>query len=586
MGETIMTELANTTSQSYQLSPEQMRDAELAVQRINVFERRYGADVLKLACHAAFPMALTSELVYCLRENFDDLQNVPWVAAADVLLSGLCQPIGNDLYEMHAAVRIELLKRLREQFGDLRVLDLEALMGDYILTQLNLEAETAEAQERSSRERSRILGDRSRWTTLCCLRPGIVRQTIEQEVRRIWTAGEASERERLHLSAMLESYGALLPGEPILLEWAEQVEMGEAPTSSWDNWAAELGITLVSKAVRVSRIRFEGEVVEPEGEVDPNALRRFEFDVVTVDERGDEASRETQAASYFFEPLGVGVPPLELVAIPGGRFEMGSPKQEKERSNDEGPQHWVDVPPFFMGKYLITQVQWRFVAEQLPQIQRKLTPAPSRFEGDDRPVEQVSWLDVQEFCARVSQMAGRTCRLPTEAEWEYACRAGTTTPFHFGATISPQFANYDGNYTYDRGKKGQYQEETVAVGSFGVTNTFGLYDMHGNVRQWCEDHWHDNYEGAPKNGSAWIDLKAKENALRVLRGGSWLYDPMYCRSASRYWSAARFHNDDIGFRVVYSPVSTLLFVRADEFKDSSGVPGRVQPYSSDAPLHS
>jgi formylglycine-generating enzyme required for sulfatase activity len=307
---------------------------------------------------------------------------------------------------------------------------------------------------------------------------------------------------------------------------------------------------------------------------------------VTVNERGDETSRETQAASYFLEPLGSGVPPLELVAIPGGDFLMGSPKQEKERLDSEGPQHRVDVPPFFMGKYPITQVQWRFVAEQLPQIQRELTLDPSRFKGKDRPVDHVSWLDAQEFCARVSLMAGRTCRLPTEAEWEYACRAETTTPFHFGETISSQFANYDGNRTYDRGKKGQYRKETVPVGSFGVANTFGLYDMHGNVYEWCEDHWHDNYEGAPENGSAWIDLKAEGNASRVRRGGSWLYLPGYCRSAYRDGFTAVYRNDShFGFRVVYSPASTLQFVRAGEFKDSSGVPGRVQPYSSDAPLH-
>jgi formylglycine-generating enzyme required for sulfatase activity len=585
-----MTELAKLnwgaeSSQSYQRSPEQMRDAELAVQRINVFERRYGADVLRLACHAAFPMALTSELVYCLRENFDDLQNVPWVAAADVLLSGLCQPIGHDLYEMHAAVRIELLKRLKTDFGDQRVRELEALMGDYILTQLGLEEATADTQGRSSRERSRILGDYSHWTTLCCLEPGKVRRAIEREVQRIWTGGE---RERLHLSAMLESYGALLPGEPILLEWAEQVEMGEAPSSTWDDWAEELGITLVPKVPKVARIRFEDEAREPEEALDPNLLRQFEFDVVTVDVRGDESRRETKTASYFVEPLGTGVPPLELVAIPGGDFLMGSPQQEKQRSDAEGPQHRVEVPPFFMGKYPITQVQWRFVAEQFPQVQQELNPDPSRFKGSDRPVERVSWLDAQEFCARVSIFAGRTCRLPREAEWEYACRAGTTTPFHFGATISTKLANYNGSYTYDQGKKGQYRKETIPVGDFEVANAFGLYDMHGNVWEWCEDHWHDNYEGAPNDSSAWIDLKAKKNSSRVLRGGSWIDDPWGCRSAGRDKDTAnyRFNDNGLGFRVIYSPASNLQFVRADEFTDSSGVPGRVQPYSSDAPLHS
>ncbi|MFM6266048.1 MAG: formylglycine-generating enzyme family protein, partial [Dolichospermum sp.] len=179
---------------------------------------------------------------------------------------------------------------------------------------------------------------------------------------------------------------------------------------------------------------------------------------------------------------------------------------------------------------------------------------PSRFKGDGstsltnhRPVEQVSWHDAVEFCARLSNYTKRPYRLPSEAEWEYACRAGTTTPFHFGDTITTELANYDGNYTYGDGPKGVYRGETTEVGSFKIANEFGLYDMHGNVWEWCQDDWHNNYEGAPTDGSAWISNNAK--SYKLLRGGSWSYNPGYCRSAYRNYYGAGFGNRSYGFRV-------------------------------------
>jgi hypothetical protein len=281
---------------------EQQQEQELALPRIQTFERRYGREALKLACHAAFPMALTGELVYCLRENFAGLEEVPWYSAADVVLSGLCRSIGHDLYEMSGTVRMELLRRLKEEFGEQRILELEKFMGDYILVQLGLEGAQAKALGKKSWERSRVLGDRPHWTTLCCLQPGEVKKAIEQEVRRIW--GDDDERARLHLSTMVESYGALLPGEPILLQWSEQVAFGDALSSSWDDWARQYDIELVPQAVQVSWLEFEDEVGEQEAAVDPNLLRDFEFTVVTVDERGVENSRVQQSAKYFMEPLG------------------------------------------------------------------------------------------------------------------------------------------------------------------------------------------------------------------------------------------------------------------------------------------
>jgi formylglycine-generating enzyme required for sulfatase activity len=523
-------------------------ELELARERITVFERRYGKLALDLACHAAFPMTLTAELVYCLRENFPDLAEVPWSAAADVLLSGLCQSIGYDLFEMNGVVRAESLEQLKNKFGRQRIWDLGTWMEGYILEQLALDYPR-------NRGRERVQHVVSNWTALCSLNRTEGRAKIEQEIRRMWA--DLTDRERLYLSSMVESFGEMF-GEPILLTWAEQIDRGEMISSASPNadWATAEGITLMPQVVQVATIRFAGdEPLVVEINRDPNLLREFEFVVVTVDRRGKEQQRETMRSFYFEEPLGNGVPPLELVAIPGDEFLMGSPKNEVERRASESPQHLVKVPPFFMGKYPVTQVQWRLVAGW-PKVQIELEPNPARFKGDDLPIERVSWLEAQEFCARVSQSAGRICRLPTEAEWEYACRAGTTTPFHFGKTISTDLANYDGKYVYGQGKKGVYRNETISVGSFGVANAFGLYDMHGNVWEWCADHWHDSYQGAPKDGTAWIDKKAKDNAPRILRGGSWFSDPGHCRSACRVRLDADDLNDYYGFRVVYSRART------------------------------
>jgi formylglycine-generating enzyme required for sulfatase activity/HEAT repeat protein len=249
---------------------------------------------------------------------------------------------------------------------------------------------------------------------------------------------------------------------------------------------------------------------------------------------------------------------LDLVNIPAGNFLMGSPADEASRDwyvsyyddtrgKDVEAQHRVTVPAFSMSQSPITQAQWRFVAG-LPKVNRDLDPDPASAKGENRPVETVSWYDAMEFCARLSQHTGKTYRLPSEAEWEYACRANTTTPFHFGDTLSTEFANYDGNYTYGAGRKGVFRQKTTEVGSFGVANQFGLSDMHGNVWEWCLDHWHPSYENAPTDGSAWEENG--DDRYRLLRGGSWFNSPDDCRSAYRYRSTPYVQDNVIGFRVV------------------------------------
>ena len=188
-----------------------------------------------------------------------------------------------------------------------------------------------------------------------------------------------------------------------------------------------------------------------------------------------------------------------MVAIPGSTFTMGSPKSEEVSTDRERPQHNVAVSPFFMGKYPVTQGQWRAIASRADlKVNLDLDPEPSYFKEPyqdidrwQRPVQKVNWCQAVEFCERLSKLTGRNYRLPSEAEWEYACRAGTTTPFYFGETITPELANYCGNYTYGEGPIGEYRNQTTPVGQFSA-NGFGLYDMHGNVWEWCADEWNGN----------------------------------------------------------------------------------------------
>lgn len=281
---------------------------------------------------------------------------------------------------------------------------------------------------------------------------------------------------------------------------------------------------------------------------------------------------QDRSAQFFTEDgleLAADQTPLEMVLIPAGEFMMGSPADEQGRDvygrwnesyqdiDVEGPQHLVTVPSFFMGKYPVTQAQWRAVVA-LPQVKQELDSDSANFKGDNRPVEQVSWHDAVEFCARLQKHTGKPYRLSSEAEWEYACRAHTTTPFHFGESITTNLANYRGtdqeyegktySGAYGDGPHGEFREETTDVGSFEIANAFGLYDMHGNVLEWCLDHWYDTYEGAPTDGRAWIS--SGESKERVLRGGSWNLNPGNCRSAFRGDLSPGYRSSFVGFRVV------------------------------------
>jgi formylglycine-generating enzyme required for sulfatase activity len=272
--------------------------------------------------------------------------------------------------------------------------------------------------------------------------------------------------------------------------------------------------------------------------------KEFGFDVITVNSQGKETKREYSRAEFFKQDLGNNIS-LEMVPISGGNFMMGAAQNEANASSDEYPQHPVNIAAFSMAKYPITQAQWEAI----------MGNNPSHFKGANRPVENVTWHEAQEFCQRLSQETGKTYRLPSEAEWEYACRAKTTTAFHFGETITADLANYDASNTYGNGPKGTYRQQTTDVGSFSP-NAFGLYDMHGNLYEWCADRWHQNYNGAPTDGSVWESGGNTE--LRLIRGGSWVSYPWNCRSANRFRGGLDSQDRFYGFRVVSSPSAWTL----------------------------
>ena len=281
-------------------------------------------------------------------------------------------------------------------------------------------------------------------------------------------------------------------------------------------------------------------------------LQRITLDkeAVDVDDWGTIVKTYPVTVDTFVEDLGNGVT-FTMVQIPTGTFMMGQTDAEKEELirqagdnyqywyEDELPRHQVTISSFFMGMVTVTQALYEAVMQE----------NPSYFEGSDRPVDRVSWHDAIAFCQKLSERTGKDYRLPSEAEWEYACRAGTITPFHFGATLTTQIANYRGDSTYGNGPKGEWRQQTTPVESF-PPNAFGLQDMHGNVWEWCNDYWHNHYNGAPSDGSTWVG--GGEGNFRLMRGGSWFLGSVSCRSASRLRSKTDHRSHYFSFRLACS----------------------------------
>jgi formylglycine-generating enzyme required for sulfatase activity len=492
----------------------------LATEKIEDFGDQYGEEAIEFACYAAFPLALTTELCYRLREKF--AKKLEWWIAPQLLLSGLCEQVRHDLYTMDVEVRLELLAELVDMYGAEKLDEVAGFMGEYL--------NAAIAVNKNFRLQSIGQPDLVKHFALCLLRP---HDSLDIKIKRDLSEilrQTTDPSERFVLAKMFKKQHDFLLSHGFQLMSIAELESTLQAIA--DNTFNEFDQNKKSVATAV----FTENAVET-----GDAFGSFDFETVTVNDRGEVIDRKQLTAQFFKEPIAAG---LEMVAIPSGKFMMGSPQSEHDRYDDENPQHEVKVSSFFMGKYPVTQVQWRLIAN-MSLVEQELDPEPSDFKGDNLPVEKVLWRQTQEFCARLSRATGRSYRLPTEAEWEYACRAGTSTPFYFGDTITGKLANYYSDLIYQRETKVELRNKTTPVGEY-IPNAFGLYDMHGNVWEWCQDHWHSNYNGAPDDGSAWID--SDENIERVLRGGSWDDSPSDCRSAVH----SHFGNetDSIGFRVV------------------------------------
>jgi len=263
-------------------------------------------------------------------------------------------------------------------------------------------------------------------------------------------------------------------------------------------------------------------------------METIEFETPTLNAKGEIIAQTHYSAQQFTEELGNNIR-LEMIVIPAGMFHMGS--RANEGGFDEQPQHFVTIKSFMLGKFLITQAQWKAVMGKLP---------PCRFKGDNLPVERISWNDAQKFCQRLSQKAGRSYHLPSETQWEYACRAGTQTPFSFGESLTSDIANFNGEHIYRDEPRGIYYHSTSQGGKF-PPNAFGLYDMHGDLWEWCADNWIDDYRMSPRDGS---DYQMFDNPYRVARGGSWHEPPQLCRSAARLRVHQLDADEFMGIRVM------------------------------------
>jgi formylglycine-generating enzyme required for sulfatase activity len=274
-----------------------------------------------------------------------------------------------------------------------------------------------------------------------------------------------------------------------------------------------------------------------------NSRNLNSFDFETIELASDGSIVGTVKCTAHYLPVTFSNESIEMARIPAGCFEMGSLEDEPGGRNNELPRHQVNIRQFFLGKTTITQKQWFEVMNTLPGIDEE-------FRDPDFPAVNVWWEQAQDFCRRLSTRTGLAFRLPTEAEWEYACRGGTTSPFHFGETITNEVVNFDSSRPFSETAAIAGDNCLVVAGTKGPPNQFGLLDMHGNVWEWCSDVWHDDYNGAPSDGSDWSE--GSDSGYRVQRGGSWVDPGVVCRSAFRVGDIA--HNSDhiVGIRVCLS----------------------------------
>ncbi len=584
--------------------------------RVDRFVRQFGPEYRFLVQVAAVPIVLTPELVGYLRGQF--LPRLSWVAEADLLLSELCRSVGYERYVMDSGVQAVALQELESENPE-RVEEIARLLVGYMRHLARVNPYLTDRQRKHQQWAAMLCVSELREEAIGQI--VLEFETYAGAIAQPGSFG-AGRSEIAFLNQVLQEQLPRLLENSEYLKLATQVsqalgrinapiEVIEIVVESSTTISIEvLEPTIVPGFPPLQYFEFETGTIE-EHEPDQTSVpevetpvlewrnQQFEFETATIEvvestEDLDEELKEqeerwanideqelilaqkygwgrirsrTQTEVVINESKGKAVGYVDrmsptvkfnMIAIPSGKFLMGAPEEELNSDSDERPQHWVTVPEFWMGQSPVTQTQWRAVAE-LPQVKMELKENPSRFQGVNLPVEQVSWDETIEFCDRLSIATGRTYCLPSEAQWEYACRAGTTTPFYFGETIDAELANYDAkdkrHGRYGRGRWGEYQEKTMPVGNFPA-NGYGLYDMHGNVWEWCADDWHGNYEGVPTDSSVWKNASNDSgsgpgsNPRKVVRGGSWFNDPRRCRSASRNDHAVGSRFGNCGFRVV------------------------------------
>ncbi|NCR75919.1 MAG: SUMF1/EgtB/PvdO family nonheme iron enzyme [Microcystis aeruginosa K13-06] len=516
-----------------------------AESRLRLFEEENEPNTRELAKRAAFPLGLSPNLLYYLRQHQDKNNQAPWYAIADILLSSLVRKIDRELYEMSPDVRKLLLEKLTPE----ELKSLAYQLQTYIQEQIG---------DRCSKS---VYWQNQQWLALAYLKPS---QAVNEIRQVLAEAIKNNNRVRLvRLTALLENISAALADyEPLLLLNKPIAAYSRGDLNHVGN---VLQLSPEDEGTRQKRLIDKVAAIVPYNE----NLFLFTAETVLVNKTGQVIERKPVKAYFYDENLAeVGNRKkaqnyIRMMYIPQGEFWMGTEDEEIERLvkkfgwggyRRERPQRLVKVPAFHISQTPITQAQWRAIAATA-KIDIDLETNPSRFIGDELPVERVNWYEATEFCKRLSRETKREYRLPSEAEWEYACRAGTTTPFYFGETITGELANYNAGYTYAGEAKGEYRQQTTPVGQF-PPNAFGLYDMHGNVWEWCADTWHDNYHVAPTDGSAWIE-NGNDNRS-PLRGGSWYNYPSNCRSAYRdYYNRRVLNNACNGFRVVCGAGRTL-----------------------------
>jgi formylglycine-generating enzyme required for sulfatase activity len=560
-------------------SPEELQ----AEKTITIFRAKFGENQLILASYAAFPLVLTHSLLCALRDRFVAREiKLHSAAVAMVLLSPLFREVDaqHEVYEINPGIRQILLK----DFSPQRL----AQLGHFIVTYLQkypdfLPPVLQECQNLVAfayikpSEAARILtlklteAVQSQETEVISSWVKLIK-TIENPLkksgfRQIVDYNNLVNQALLKNTNLPDPYPLICALKQPQTLSLQQLKFLQEPEDFLDTITSQINNTKKSELIvnfsnkfniNLEQLTLEVTTLELEEEK-PEISIPWQFTTPYVNARGEITSQETVTTSYYeeFPPC-----PLGLVTIPEGQFTMGS-CAERENNAEEQPPHQVSIAAFLMSQTPITQAQWRAVAS-LPQEYLLLNPQPSEFRGDNLPVDSVSWAEALEFCARLSRYSQKNYRLPSEAEWEYACRGKAypqaDTPFHFGETLTALLANYNSSLVYYQESRGIYRAAPTPVGSF-PPNAFGLYDMHGNVWEWCLDSWHENYHGAPKEGQAWLegighnyrDILTGLSQLiidehpHVVRGGAWNYAPTFCRSAYRIFNRDLFR---VGFRVV------------------------------------